>query len=458
MKKFSLYIVFFICAISFAQETPVKIEVDTTNIRIGEQIQYKILVEKDDKVQFSKFKLDENKKVEVVEEQKTDTTPSHFIKRFILTSFDSGAYVVPRQQVIIDQKSYLTDSILISVATVEVDTLKQNLFPIKNIQEQPIIFDDYKNYVWIGLAILGLIIAVILYFVLRKKKEEIPLEQRIPPFELAMMRLGELDKKQLIKQEKIKQYYVELTDIVRSYIERELKIPALESTTDELIETIKDFDMIKTLDLPKSTIRNLQNLLSEADLVKFAKSKPAYSEIELHRSSTEKIITNLKPKIEESKEGEEESIQEEPIAKQKKPLNKKLILGILIGLVVGVITYIGVKKLVFSAVVDTVFSEVVAELNEEAPIMIDSETRLDNAEVLPNKTIQYNYTMMNYSLGDIDIVEFEKSLKPVLVNSIKTNPEMELLRGEEVTFIYNYSDKNGYALTKLIITSDDYNE
>ncbi|MFK5878190.1 MAG: hypothetical protein QM478_01700 [Flavobacteriaceae bacterium] len=280
---------------TFAQN-PVQMQVDTTNIRIGEQIQYQIIVDKAENVQFPKLKLDSLKKVEVVEELKIDTTETKYIKNYILTSFDSGSYVIPKQQVFINNKKYSIDSLLINVATVKVDTLKQKLFPIKAVKKQPIIFDDYKNYVWIALGILALIIAIVLYFVLRKKKENIPIEERIPPYELAMQRLNQLDAKQLYQNDKVKLYYSELTSIVRTYIERELHIPALESTTDELIETITDFNKISTLDLPKETIKNLQSLLKEADLVKFAKSKPVAIEIEGHRTDSENIINNLKPK------------------------------------------------------------------------------------------------------------------------------------------------------------------
>ena len=295
MKKYSLYIALLICGFTFAQN-PVQMQVDTTNIRIGEQIQYQIIVDKAENVQFPKLKLDSLKKVEVVEELKIDTTETKYIKNYILTSFDSGSYVIPKQQVFINNKKYSIDSLLINVATVKVDTLKQKLFPIKAVKKQPIIFDDYKNYVWIALGILALIIAIVLYFVFRKKKENIPIEERIPPYELAMQRLNQLDAKQLYQNDKVKLYYSELTGIVRTYIERELHIPALESTTDELIETITDFNKISTLDLPKETIKNLQNLLKEADLVKFAKSKPVAIEIEEHRNDTENIINNLKPK------------------------------------------------------------------------------------------------------------------------------------------------------------------
>ena len=234
MKKFNLHInvssntgenyskwifglFFFICGFTFAQN-PIQMQVDTTNIRIGEQIEYKITVDKTKSVQFPKLILDSLNKVEVVESLKIDTTETKFVKKYLLTSFDSGNYVIPRQQVLINNKIYKTDSLLINVATVKVDTLKQGLFPIKAVQTQPIIWDDYKNYVWIALGILALIIAIILYFVYRKKKETIPIEDRIPPYDLAMQRLNQLDKKELWQHDKVKQYYVELTDIIRSYI------------------------------------------------------------------------------------------------------------------------------------------------------------------------------------------------------------------------------------------------
>ncbi|PHR73731.1 MAG: hypothetical protein COA67_02975 [Lutibacter sp.] len=295
-----LGIFLFICGITFAQN-PVEVAIDTTNIRIGEQIEYKISVDKQENVIFPKLILDSLKKVEVVEELKIDTTETKYIKKYLLTSFDSGRYVIPRQQVYINTKKYFTDSLLIDVATVKVDTLKQKLYSIKAIKNQPIVFDDYKSYLWILLTILALIL-LYYYFVFRNKKEKIAQENLIPPYELAMQRLGELDGKMLWQKDKIKLYYIELTDIIRTYIERELNIPALESTTDELMETIRDFNKIKTLDLPKETVLNLQKLLQEADLVKFAKHKPMSDEIEHHRVDTESIINKLKPKPSEEDE------------------------------------------------------------------------------------------------------------------------------------------------------------
>ena len=80
------------------------------------------------------------------------------------------------------------------------------------------------------------------------------------------------------------------------YIERELQVPALENTTDEILEMLKEFKKAETILLSKDTFKKLQELLREADLVKFAKSKPLALEIKEDRKDAEDIISNLTPK------------------------------------------------------------------------------------------------------------------------------------------------------------------
>ena len=75
-----------------------------------------------------------------------------------------------------------------------------------------------------------------------------------------------------------------------------MKVPALEKTTDEIIETLKDFNEAETISTSKETIDKLKALLQEADLVKFAKSKPLAIEIEEDRKDAKLVIDNLKPK------------------------------------------------------------------------------------------------------------------------------------------------------------------
>tara|TARA_R110001599_G_scaffold58149_4_gene160245 strand:- start:16885 stop:17820 length:936 start_codon:yes stop_codon:yes gene_type:complete len=302
MKQKIFYILLLFSIVSFAQQKPVvKAEIDTTNIRIGEQFEFKITVNDTKNVIIPK--LENLTGLEIIENKKIDTLKNQLIKKYILTSFDSGAYYIPQQQIFIRQKLFLTDSLLIKVATVAIDTTKQKMFPIKAIQSEPYQFDDFKLYVWyalIGLLLIGLL----LYFVLRKKKEikEDIIVPALPPYEEAIQKLHELDEKLLWQNNQVKEYYSELTEIVRGFIERELKVPALESTTDELIDVLTDFNDSKAISTTKETVKKLRDLLREADLVKFAKSKPMSEQIEANRKEAEDVVTELKPEVKETPE------------------------------------------------------------------------------------------------------------------------------------------------------------
>lgn len=272
----------------------VKAEIDTTNIRIGEQFQLKISVDETQNVIIPKIQL---KGLEVIDSTRIDTIKNSLIRRYILTGFDSGAFYIPQQQIFVKNQAFLTDSLLINIATIAIDTTKVKKFPIKSIKKEPYTFDDFRIYIYLVLAILAIIGFWIYWFVIRKRKEteDAPTYRTLPPFEEAILRLNELDEKLLWQNNKIKEYYSELTEIVRGYIERELKVPALENTTDEVLAMIKDFKNADSIETSKETIKKLKDLLQEADLVKFAKSKPLAIEIEDDRRDAEFIIGHLKP-------------------------------------------------------------------------------------------------------------------------------------------------------------------
>lgn len=340
MKKKLIYIVFLISFVGLAQTNPVSIETDTTSIKIGEQIQLKIKVHKKNNVIFPKLQLDSLGKVEVVASLPVDTLKNRLEKKYLLTSFDSGQYVVPKQQIIIGNKKFFTDSLLINVATVKVDTLKQKMFPIKSIKKEPKTFDDYKHLLWWLIPIL-IALAIILYFIFRKKKKQETPKVIIAPIQEALQRLKELDEKQLLQQNKIKIYYSELTDIVRTYIEKDIHIPALESTTNELIETINDFNESSNLGISKETIQQLKEVLQSADLVKFAKSKPIIDEIKKDRTIVEDILKNtqhavhINNAINEENSKTEETIFVQNTPKKKQSIFKKYILIFIAVFVIG---------------------------------------------------------------------------------------------------------------------------
>lgn len=297
MKKSLLYIFLLISTISFSQKSSlVLIEIDTTNIRIGEQFNLKISVEETDNVIIPKLEL---KGLEVIDSIKVDTIKNSLIKRYVLTGFDSGSFYIPQQQIFVKNQAYLTDSLLVNVATIAVDTSKIKKFPIKSIKTEPFILDDFKGYIWIVLLVIVVIGLLVYFFGFRKKKEELQEEiiTIIPAFEEAISKLHQLDEKLLWQNNKIKQYYSELTEIVRNYLGRDIEIPTFEQTSDEIIMLIKIQNDEKKLGLSKETLKIITSLLRNADLVKFAKAKPLSNEIEGDRKCAELIIKKIQPKI-----------------------------------------------------------------------------------------------------------------------------------------------------------------
>ena len=305
MKLKILFFLFLISTATFSQK--VSVASDTTNIRIGEQFLFQILVKDTANVIFPE-KLENLTSLEIVENIKIDTFKNSLIKKYLMTGFDSGAFYIPSQQIFIKNRAFITDSILINVATIAIDTTKQKMFPIKAIQNEPLVYDDFKPYIiWLLLALL--LIGAVIYYLVTRKKPTITEEEGIAvlaPFEEAIEKLQELDNKLLWQNNEIKKYYSELTEIVRAYIEKELKIPALEITTHELVAILSDFNKAKTIDASKETIKKLNALLQEADLVKFAKSTPLSHEIEEDRRDAEEVLNNLNPTpiIEETKDDE----------------------------------------------------------------------------------------------------------------------------------------------------------
>jgi hypothetical protein len=136
---------------------------------------------------------------------------------------------------------------------------------------------------------------------------------------------------------------------------------------------------------------------------------------------------------------------------------KKLNIQTIVGLIAGGITFILVQQFFFKPPsYDQVMMNAASEINKSCPIMVDQETRLDNAVALPENIFQYNYTLVNMEKATTDISQLENYLKPTLVNNVKTNPDMKINRENQTTMGYYYKDKNGEFLFKILVTPDLY--
>ena len=356
--KFNLYILFFLLSTSlFAQK--VTTSVDTTKNKIGAEFK---LTLKTDVDTFSKVKFPEAKNfgaLEVIHSYKIDTVRNgaryELIKKYGLTQFDSGKYTIQRIPVLINGKAVFSDSIKVEVNDIQVDTLKQKMYDIKDIAqvESPI-----GNW-WIYILIF-FVIGIAGYFIYQfiKKRQNQPKAEVIvfkSPIEKATTLLQQLENKELWQKGEIKDYYSELTDIARNYIEEEIKIPAMESTTSELIDGLRKAAKQKKLKLSNETVENLEKVLKQADLVKFAKVKPLDFEIEEDKKRISNSIVIIHKSIPVVVENDDEldlwNQQQKELARLQKIKKQKrvriitsigIVFGMLMLFVLGLVYFKGV--------------------------------------------------------------------------------------------------------------------
>ena len=356
--RIKLYILFFLLSTSlFAQK--VTTSVDTTKNKIGAEFKLTIKTDVDTS---SKVKFPEAKNfgaLEVIHSYKIDTVRNgaHYelIKKYGLTQFDSGKYTIQRIPVLINGKPFFSDSIKVEVNDIQVDTLKQKMYDIKDIAEVESPIGTWWIYILIFFAI-----GIAGYFIYQyiKKRQNQPKAEVIvfkSPIEKATTLLQQLEIKELWQKGEIKDYYSELTDIARNYIEEEINIPAMESTTSELIDGLRKAAKQKKLKLSNETVENLEKVLKQADLVKFAKVKPLDFEIEEDKKRISNSIVIIHKSIPEVVENDDEldlwNQQQKELARLQKIKKQKrvriittigIVFGMLMLFVLGLVYFKGV--------------------------------------------------------------------------------------------------------------------
>ena len=114
------------------------------------------------------------------------------------------------------------------------------------------------------------------------------MEGQIGELELDLAAGGEIEQE--LSERDVKLFYVELTGVVRRYIERTTGIHAPEQTTEEFLNEIgarSDFPLVES--------RRLQQFLQSADLVKFARFKPTQDDAETHLRTAETLVEQTRP-------------------------------------------------------------------------------------------------------------------------------------------------------------------
>ena len=304
-RNLAMWSLFFIGCLSQAQVTS---SIDTTQIRVGEEIIYSIQVEADSTALVLFPEGQSFNPLEVIESYNIDTTrlqdKIRLIKKYGLTQFDSGNYTLPPQRIVINNKPFNTDSVNLEVANVVVDTTKQKMFHIKPAFEvEAPGFDFEKLFYWIIPIFLIMGVVAFLFF-RRRKRKKMELAKQLPPYEEAIEALKVLDHSHFLENDNSKSYYSSLTEILKRYIGREVDDTALESTSNELIERLILHKDAGSFNFDTETINKIDKILKRADLIKFAKMKEQEGQAKVDRTVVEDIINETKEIIPEPAEEE----------------------------------------------------------------------------------------------------------------------------------------------------------
>lgn len=263
--------------------------VESDSILIGKELNYTIDVNAEkveniifpDSTSFVPFELISETKVDTLKQD----NGFRFSKKYGITSFDEGDFIIPKIKIQIGDKLFSTDSKKITVNLVEVDTTKQGLYDIKPA------FDKFSSIEILKLSlknnypvILFMIFLVLTLFYFRSKIIEffnplLNIKPTLRPIELIKKRLSDLEKIKIDSGAEIKFFYSELTFALRSFFEKEVYDKALESTTIELILKLNNLSEIKSFAITKDSLNKIEDIFKRADLVKFAKYLPEKSVI-----------------------------------------------------------------------------------------------------------------------------------------------------------------------------------
>ncbi len=300
-----------LCLASYAQNVTAKATLESSNILLGDQI--KLILEvtypQGTNVSFPSIEKMITPNVELIQKGNMEISNAsgnmvRSIESVIVTSFDSGSHVIPpfvfRYSVGGRTDFVKTNALSINVKSFKIDESKGPA-DIKSPYGAPLTLKEILPYI-LGFILIAAIIFFLIYAIPRRKKvlpflfgEEKPTE---PPHVIALRELDKIKEKKPWEKGRIKEFYTDISDIMRNYIVQRYQIPALEQTTKE---TIKEFKRRGNI-IDGKSLEQLNQILALADLVKFAKHSPVIDDHTLTLANAYFFI--LHTEIDEVKEPE----------------------------------------------------------------------------------------------------------------------------------------------------------
>ena len=193
-----------------------------------------------------------------------------WIGKYTITVWDSGAYIIPGPRVYINDSVYEFDNLALAcyltdpIDGIDIYDIKENFI---ELPAPPFSFINFlKNWGWIILV--GCLIIILILWINRKKQKTKELIKPLSLKERTLVAIESLEAAKLWEKDQLKEHFIELSFILRSYLTSRYEISLLEKTTNETKL------LLAQKGLNEETVRVIAKILSQSDMVKFAKSKP----------------------------------------------------------------------------------------------------------------------------------------------------------------------------------------
>lgn len=207
-------------------------------------------------------------------------------RQYTLLLFDSARLELPPLQIILRNGEKLpTNPLELSVTPTPGGSEVSDADTIRDIQREPVHWTDYWPWAAGGLALIFLLV-----FFRRKKPQPLPQvivpppPPQVPPHEIALKQLAALEHQKPWKNGRTDAFYADLSMILRTYLEQRFQIPALESTTREIMP------LLKNTNFPASLTKALQEILYQSDMAKFAAQAPEEQQHEKNLHNARQVV------------------------------------------------------------------------------------------------------------------------------------------------------------------------
>ena len=301
MRRRAFFSILFLCFIAPGAFCAVNVQVTAkafpSKATLGDEIRLVIQIERpkkfivdapSEKINLSPFEV---KRVEVSPTQRGENRVQETFT-VVLTAFEMGKLKVPAFPILYRTDTGRVERLMTDLVDVEVvsvgkkSTGKEDIRSIKG----PVFFDLRFIKDWVcGILAALLTIFLIAKVIRRRNKNKIDPESLLAADDRARLELGRLKKKGYLEERKMKEFYSELSNILRRYFERQYLIVALESTTEELISTLKQKEF------NSGAVQKIKEVLEACDLVKFAKYDPPASLASSLEAKVFEILVETKP-------------------------------------------------------------------------------------------------------------------------------------------------------------------